>query len=99
MTGYPCQPHEDQEYERTETYVSRPERPIQHRENHHCPDDELDDRNGGRLPGEVGMRLRRAPARPRGASRLGLEIARVRQPAWRRFLESAYWEAASAGGR
>ena len=57
------------------------------------------DRKGGRLPGEVGMRLRRAPARPRGASRLGLEIARVRQPNWRRFLESAYWEAASAGGR
>lgn len=55
------------------------------------------DRKANRLPSEAGMRLLRPPERPRGASRLGLEVARVRQPNWRRFLESAYWEA--AGGQ
>ncbi len=47
-------------------------------------------RKGNRLPDEAGMALRRLPVKPK-ASPLGLLAPARIHPAWRNFLDVAYW--------
>ena len=47
-------------------------------------------KKGNRLPEDVGMKLRRAPVKPR-ATALGMLSPHRIHPTWRNFLDVAYW--------
>jgi len=48
-------------------------------------------RKGGRTPAEAGMRLHKAPVRPRTSPGLRLKLANRKYQSWKTFLDDAYW--------
>ncbi|KPJ73751.1 MAG: HNH endonuclease [Planctomycetes bacterium DG_20] len=48
-------------------------------------------RKGGRLPGEVGLKLIRSPAEPRRSPVIALHLGHQRYRSWKQFLDHAYW--------
>ena len=48
-------------------------------------------RKGGRTPTEAGMKLVKAPIRPRSSPSLGLKLANRKYQSWKMFLDEAYW--------
>jgi 5-methylcytosine-specific restriction endonuclease McrA len=48
-------------------------------------------RKGGRLPGEVGLKLVRKPYKPRRSPLIRLTIRNEKYRSWRHFVDEAYW--------
>ncbi|WP_435019012.1 HNH endonuclease [Tundrisphaera sp. TA3] len=48
-------------------------------------------RKGGRTPAEAGMRLIKAPVRPKTSPSLSLKLAHRKYQSWKMFLDEAYW--------
>ena len=45
----------------------------------------------GRTPAEAGMKLTKAPVKPRTSPTLGLKLANRKYQSWKTFLDDAYW--------
>lgn len=52
-------------------------------------------RKRNKRPKNVGMRLLRKPGKPRWFPHLGLGQAALKRPAWRKFIDTDYWETES----
>ncbi len=48
-------------------------------------------RKGGRTPLEAGMKLIKAPIKPKTSPTLGLKLAHRKYQSWKTFLDDAYW--------
>lgn len=48
-------------------------------------------RKGGRTPAEAGMKLIKAPVRPRSSPALGIKLANRKYESWKMFLDEASW--------
>ena len=48
-------------------------------------------RKGGRTPSEAGMKLHKAPIKPKTSPTLGLKLANRKYQSWKTFLDDAYW--------
>ncbi len=48
-------------------------------------------RKGGRTPAEAGMKLIKAPVKPKTSPTLSLKLAHRKYQSWKTFLHEAYW--------
>jgi 5-methylcytosine-specific restriction endonuclease McrA len=48
-------------------------------------------RKGGRTPHEAGMKLYRAPVRPKRSPLLAIKLGNPKYASWKTFLDAAYW--------
>lgn len=56
---------------------------------------ECNARKRNRVPEEVDMKLLRKPTKPRWLPHLGLGLAALKRKAWRKFVDTDYWESES----